>query len=392
MTREPSPRVVLAPDKFKGSASAPEVADALATGVVRAVPAARIHRVPVADGGDGTVDAFVTAGWRRVELTAPGPTGAAGPASYAVRGDTAVVELAAAVGVAKLPGGRFDPLGAGTEGLGVVLAHALDAGARHLVLGLGGSASSDGGAGMLRGLGARVRDARGTDLPPGGAALARAARLDTGGLHPGLRRAKLTLACDVDNPLLGPDGAVAVYGPQKGAGADDLATLEAALTNWSRVVADAYPIDRFGDAALRPGAGAAGGTGFGVLGVLAPHMPVAVRRGIDVVLDLLGFADLVAGAALVVTGEGSFDEQSLRGKAPLGVLTAATAAGVPCVVAPGRSQLVPGQVRAAGFAGCYPLTDLEPDPARCIAQARPLLVRMGHRIAERHLRPAGVRG
>ncbi|MFC3963603.1 glycerate kinase [Nocardia jiangsuensis] len=386
MTREPSQRVVLAPDKFKGSASAPEVADALATGVVRAVPAARIHRVPVADGGDGTVDAFVTAGWRRVELIAPGPTGAATPTSYAVRGDTAVVELAAVVGAAKLPAGRFDPLGAGTDGLGTVLTHALESGARHLVLGLGGSASSDGGAGLLRGLGARILDARGSEVPPGGAALADAARLDAGGLHPLLRRARLTLACDVDNPLLGPAGAVAVYGPQKGAGPAELAILEAALGNWARVVGEAFPVERYGDATERPGAGAAGGTGFGVLGALAVLMPVTVRSGIDVVLELLGFADLVNGAALVVTGEGSFDEQSLRGKAPLGVLAAATAAGVPCVVTPGRSLLTPEQVREAGFAGCHPLTDLESDPARCMARARPLLVRVGERIAEQYLR------
>ncbi|WP_067660219.1 glycerate kinase [Nocardia harenae] len=386
MTREPSPRVVLAPDKFKGSASAPEVADALATGVVRAVPAARIHRVPVADGGDGTVDAFVTAGWRRVELVAPGPTGAATPTSYAVRGDTAVVELAAVVGAAKLPAGRFDPLGAGSDGLGAVLAHALESGVRHLVLGLGGSASSDGGAGLLRGLGARILDARGSEVPPGGAALADAARLDAGGLHPLLRRSRLTLACDVDNPLLGPAGAVAVYGPQKGAGPAELAILEAALANWARVVGEAFPVERYGNAAVRPGAGAAGGTGFGVLGALAVLMPVTVRSGIDVVLELLGFADLVNGAALVVTGEGSFDEQSLRGKAPLGVLAAATAAGVPCVVTPGRSLLTPEQVQEAGFAGCHPLTDLESDPARCIAQARPLLVRVGERIAEHYLR------
>ncbi|WP_433728919.1 glycerate kinase [Nocardia sp. CA-129566] len=367
-------RVVIAPDKFKGSLTAPEVAAALAAGITRACPDAGIRQVPVADGGDGTVDAFVAAGWERIEVDAPGPTGAADTAAYAVQGTTAVVELAAAVGLTKLPAGKPDPLGAHTYGLGVVIAHALDRGATDIVLGLGGSASTDGGAGMLQALGARILDADGNELPTGGAALVHAARVDRTRLHPGISAANFTLACDVDNPLLGPTGAVAVYAPQKGATPSDLPILEAALTNWATVLAP-----EFADV---PGAGAAGGTGFGALAVLGAQ----VRSGIEVVLELLDFPALLDGAALVVTGEGCLDTQSLHGKAPIGVREVAGKAGVAVVAAVGRAQLTRDEIRAAGFTACYALADLEPDPARCIADAARLLARVGERIAVDNIR------
>ncbi|MFD6389929.1 glycerate kinase [Nocardia sp. NPDC055029] len=367
------PRVVLAPDKFKGSLTAPEVAAALATGIHRRAPGADVQCVPVADGGDGMVDAFVAAGWQRVEVPAPGPTGAPERAVYAVRGDTAVVELAAAVGVAKLPGGRLDPIGANTFGLGVVVAHALDNGAREVVLGLGGSASTDGGAGLLRALGLRLLDRDGREL--GGAPsdvvalLSSVVTVDRSGLHPAIAQTRFTLACDVDNPLLGPAGAVAVYAPQKGADQAQMRELEAALTNWAAVLGTGY--------AEIGGSGAAGGTGFGVLAVLGAQ----VRSGIDVLLDLLKFPALVDGATLVVTGEGSLDHQSMHGKAPVGVAAAAKAAGVPVVAAVGRTLLSPGEIRAAGFAGCYALSDLEPNPRLSIRNAAALLERVGERIA-----------
>ncbi|MFD0360605.1 glycerate kinase [Nocardia sp. GCM10030253] len=369
-----APRVLLAPDKFKGSLAAPEVAAALAAGIARAMPGVEIRQVPVADGGDGTVDAFVAAGWERIEVTAPGPTGELSTAPYAVRGATAVIELAAVVGLVKLPGGRFDPLGASTDGLGIVIAHALDRGATNIVLGLGGSASTDGGAGMLRALGARVLDRDGHELPTGGAALVRAAQLDRTGLHPGVAAAGFTLACDVDNPLLGPTGAVAVYAPQKGATIDQLPILEAALNNWATIVGR--------ECAGIPGAGAAGGTGFGALAVLGAQ----VRSGIEVVLELLDFPTQLEGATLVVTGEGSLDTQSLHGKAPIGVCDAARKAGVPTVAAVGRTLLTPTEIRAGGFTACYCLADLEPNIARSIAHAAPLLEQIGEQIAVHNLR------
>ncbi len=369
MTRPPTARVILAPDKFKGSLAAPEVAAALAAGLRRSAPEAQIRQVPVADGGDGTVEAFVAAGWTRVELTAPGPTGVPRRTSYARHGATAVVELAAVVGLAILPEGQLDPLHASTFGLGVVLAHAMDHGVTEIVLGLGGSASTDGGAGMLQALGVRVSDAEGQELPRGGAVLARAARLDRSALHPGVAGTRFTLACDVDNPLLGPTGAAAVYAPQKGARPADVGLLESALATWAELVGPEF--------ARHPGAGAAGGTGFGALAVLGAR----VRSGIEVVLELLDFPALLANATLVVTGEGSLDRQSLHGKAPIGVCAAARKADVPVLAVAGRTLLAPDEIRAAGFADCYALAELEPDPERSMAQAAALLERVGARIA-----------
>ncbi|QIS06870.1 glycerate kinase [Nocardia brasiliensis] len=373
MTREDPRRVVLAPDKFKGSLTAPQVAAALAAGITRVAPTVTVEQVPVADGGDGTVDAFVTAGWRRVELVAPGPTGVVTNASYAMRGSTAVIELAAVVGLVKLPGGQTDPLEASTYGLGVALAHALDNGVTEIVLGLGGSASTDGGAGMVQALGGRILTADGRELPRGGAALTQAARLDRSGLHQRLRACTVTVASDVDNPLLGSAGAVAVYARQKGASAADLGTLEAALRNWAQLAGPEF--------ADRPGAGAAGGTGFGALAVLGAQ----VRSGIEVILELLDFRTLLAGATLVVTGEGALDRQSLHGKAPIGVCAVANALRVPAVAAVGRTLLSAREIRAAGFAECYALADLEPDPDRSMAAAATLLEQVGAKIARHQL-------
>ncbi|MFE2993400.1 glycerate kinase [Nocardia sp. NPDC059246] len=370
MTNPPPRRVLLAPDKFKGSLSATQVADALAVGITRAAPGAAVRRTPVADGGDGTVEAFVAAGWERVEVESYGPTLAPVTTSYAVRGRVAVVELAAVSGLAELPGGQPDPLHASTYGVGDVIGDALDRGARDIVLGLGGSASTDGGAGLLQALGLRILDADGNELPCGGAALARAVRVDRDDLHPGLADATVTLASDVDNPLLGADGAAAIYAPQKGADPGQVATLEAALKNWAAVLGPEW--------ADKPGAGAAGGTGFGALAALGARM----RSGIELVLDLIDFRARLADADLVVTGEGSLDTQSLSGKAPIGVCRAALAAGVPVVAVAGRVLLAPEQVREAGFATAYALSALEPDPARSMANAAALLERIGERIAE----------
>ncbi|MFB8008622.1 glycerate kinase [Nocardia sp. NPDC056000] len=368
MTHAGPRRVILAPDKFKGSLTAAQVAAALAAGIERAAPGTEVRRLPVADGGDGTVDAFLAAGWERIALEAPGPTGVPVSTAYARRGGIAVIELAAVVGLVKLPGGQPDPLGANTYGLGVVMAHALDHGVREIVLGLGGSASTDGGAGMLEALGLRIRDALGNELPCNGALLGPGDRVDRSGLHPVLADTHITLASDVDNPLLGPDGAAAVYAPQKGATPEQVATLEAALLNWAMLLGPEW--------AGKPGAGAAGGTGFGAMAVLG----AVPRSGIDVVLDLVDFPAQLAGADLVVTGEGSLDAQSLNGKAPMGVATAARRAGVPIVAVAGRVQLTPDQLRAAGFTAAYALTDLEPDPARCMADAAELVRRIGERI------------
>ncbi|MFC4376270.1 glycerate kinase [Nocardia halotolerans] len=371
MSRD-SRRVVVAPDKFKGSLSAAQVAAALARGIGRAAPDTEIRQLPVADGGEGTVEAFLAAGWRRVALCAPGPTGVPVDTAYAVSGRAAVIELADVDGLAKLPEGRPDPLRAGTEGLGVVISHALDHGARDLVVGLGGSATTDGGAGMLRALGLRVLDAGGTELPRGGAALVDARSIDRSGLHPALADARITLASDVDNPLLGPAGAVQTYSPQKGAGPRELAVLTTALENWAALLQPG-PSAFYADL---PGAGAAGGAGFGAMAVLA----ATARPGIDLVLELIDFPARIADVDLVITGEGSLDAQSLRGKAPLGVRSAAAAAGVPVAVVAGRILLGDDELRAAGFGAAYALSDLEADTVRSMTNAADLLESVGERI------------
>jgi glycerate kinase len=365
--------VLVAPDKFKGCLPAVEVATALARGLHQVHPDLDVVELPVADGGDGTVDAALTAGYTEVRVPAAGPTGEPSTARYARRGHRAVVELAAVVGLDLVPGGRLDPLHASTYGLGLVVRHALDAGVRELVLGLGGSASTDGGAGLVQALGARLLDAGGRELPPGGAALADLATLDLGTLRSRWAGVTLLVAGDVTHPLLGPGGAAAVFGPQKGADADDLLRLEAALARWAAVVAAATGADHAAD----PGAGAAGGTGFAALALLDGQM----RSGIELVLDLVGFDQRLAGSSLVITGEGSLDGQSLAGKAPVGVLERARAAGVPVVVVAGRSLLSPVESAAAGFAAVYPLSALEPDVGRSIARAGSLLTQTGAAIA-----------
>ena len=336
------------------------------------VPDVEVVRVPVADGGDGTLDAFVSAGFERHPVTVSGPRGEPVSTAYARRGDVAVVELADASGLGRL-GAGLAPLGASTRGTGEAIRLAVEAGCREVVVGLGGSASTDGGAGLVTALGARILDTDGRPVPSGGAGLLEAARLDLGSLPDLLDGVAVTLASDVDNPLLGPDGAAAVYGPQKGASPADVELLEAALTRWADLVADATGRD-LRDA---PGAGAAGGTGFGAMALLGAQ----VRSGAATVLELVGFADALPGADLVVTGEGSLDEQSLRGKAPFAVLAGARATGVPTVVVCGRCTLAPDQVSGAGITRLWALTDREPDPARCMSRAGTLLEEVGEEIA-----------
>ena len=372
-----SRRVLVAPDKFKGCLTAVEVAAAVGRGLRQETPDLEVVELPVADGGDGTVEAALTAGYTEVWAAATGPTGEPSTARYARRGETAVIELAAVVGLDLLPGGRLEPLRASTYGLGQVLRHAVEAGVHEVVLGLGGSASTDGGAGLAQALGARVLDSAGKELPAGGAALADVATLDLRELRSRLEGVRVLVASDVTHPLLGPEGAAAVFGPQKGAGPADVERLDAALGLWAGVVAEATGTD----VAAAPGAGAAGGAGFGALALLRGEM----RSGIELVLDLIGFDQQLAGASLVVTGEGSLDAQSLAGKAPVGVLERSRAVGVPVVVVAGRSLLSAAESRAAGFAAVYPLSDLEPDAARSMADAGPLLTRSGATIAREWL-------
>ncbi|MFD9561194.1 glycerate kinase [Streptomyces sp. NPDC059994] len=370
-------RVLVAADKFKGSLTAVQVAERVTAGLRRVVPGLAVETLPVADGGDGTVAAAVAAGFARREARVTGPLGTPVTAAFAVRDGVAVVEMAEASGLQHLPDGVFAPLTATTYGSGELLLAALDAGARTIVFGVGGSATTDGGAGMLAALGARFLDAAGEPVAPGGGPLATLATADLSGLDPRFASVGLVLASDVDNPLTGPKGAPAVYGPQKGATPEDVATLDAALGHFAEVL-EASVGARAAEAALAPGAGAAGGIGYGALVALG----ATFRPGIEVMLDVLGFAPALARATLVITGEGSLDEQTLHGKAPAGVAAAARAAGIEVVAVCGRLALLPEALGTAGIRRAYPLTALEPDPARCMAQAGPLLERVAEQIAK----------
>jgi glycerate kinase len=370
-------RVVVAPDKFKGSLTAPAVAAAVRRGLLAFQPDADVVGLPMADGGDGTVDVALAAGWDQVEVEATGPTGEPARATYAVRGSQALIELADVVGLRRLPSTGPDPLGASTYGLGTVLRRAVDRGARRIIVGVGGSASTDGGAGMLQALGVRLLDAAGVDLRPGGGQLRDLATIDLTGLDPRFREVDVVVASDVDNPLLGPTGAAAVYGPQKGASAAEVRDLEAGLTRLAQMMAE----ETGRDCADMPGSGAAGGASFGALAVLGAR----VEPGVALLLDLVGFDNVVPGALLVVTGEGSLDEQSLRGKVPVGVAQAAAQHGVPVVAVTGRCSIGQDQLRAVGISAAYALSDLEGDPARSMEQAAPLLERLAMRVAKEWL-------
>jgi glycerate kinase len=366
-------RVVVAPDKFKGSATAGQVAAALAAGLRRVRPDLDVAKVPVADGGDGTVAAALAAGFTPVRTTAEGPVGEPVETTFAVRDAAAVIEMADVAGLRKLPASGPEPLIASTYGVGQVIAAALDAGAATIVLGIGGSATTDGGAGMVQALGVRLTGELGDDLGRGGAALAGLEAIDPSGLDTRIGSAAILVAGDVDNPLLGPSGAAAVFGPQKGASSADIGVLEAGLTRWAAMTTAA--IGR--DVSRVQGAGAAGGTGFAALAYLGGRLV----PGAELLLDLTGFNAAVAGADLVITGEGSLDRQTLHGKAPVGVARAAAAAGVPVLAVAGRVELTEAELAKAGFLRAYSLADLEPDQAASMARASELLAEVGALIA-----------
>jgi len=368
----PIGHVVIAPDKFKGSLTAEEAARAMALGVELADPRLQAVTCPVADGGDGTLDTVVAAGFERVPVYAEGPTGQVRLTAYARNGTTAVVEMAEVCGLQRLPGGVPAPMTASSHGLGEVVAQALDHGCRDIVIGVGGSASTDGGAGFLAALGAAVLDRHGERLGPGGSALTHCTRIDFSGMKPEIADATFTIAADVDNPLYGRSGAATVYGPQKGADAVQVAQLDVTLRAWADVVEGAIG----GSFRGMPGTGAAGGVGFAAMAVLGAEL----RPGIDLIMDLVDLDEHLAGALAVITGEGSLDHQSLRGKAAVGISRRAAVHGVPVYAVAGVSALRADQAQAAGIAGVQTLVDLEPDRQRCIERAGELLTEATERL------------
>lgn len=361
-------RIIVAPDSFKGSLSAVEAARAMARGIRAVFPEAEVVELPIADGGEGTVEALVAAtGGRLRHAEVRGPLGDPVRAAWGVLGDgrTAVIEMAAASGLTLVPEGQRDPRLATTFGTGELVKAALDAGFRRLILGLGGSATNDGGAGFAWALGTRFLDGAGHDLPGGGAALARLTRIDLAGLDPRLAETELLVACDVDNPLCGPRGASAVYGPQKGATPEVVRELDAALAVFARVAAR----DTGREVAAIPGAGAAGGLGAGLLF----FTPARLRPGVGIVLEAVGFEERVRGASLVFTGEGRTDAQTAMGKAPVGVAAAAKRQGVLVVCLSGGLEEDADGLRASGIDA---LAAVPPGPmslAACLAGGAPLL-------------------
>lgn len=320
MTARPL-RVLVAPDKFKGTLTGAEAATAMADGVRDALPDAVVTAVPFADGGEGTVEAVLTAGGEALVRTVPGPLGEPVRARLALQGTTAVVESAQACGLQLLAPTPATALAATSAGVGELLREALAAGATSVVVGLGGVACTDGGAGMASALGARLLDDRGRPLSAGGGALADLASVDLGHLLEVVARASFVAATDVTNPLLGPDGAAAVYAPQKGAGPEEVARLEQGLERWADLVEGAYGIST----RELPGAGAAGGLGW----ALASLLGAEVRPGADLLMELLGLHDALEDADLVVTGEGKLDRQSTFGKGPVALAREAAGRGLP---------------------------------------------------------------
>ncbi|WP_439811330.1 glycerate kinase [Bordetella bronchiseptica] len=343
-------KIVIAPDSFKESLSAPAAAAAIARGVRQACPGAHTLCIPMADGGEGTVQAVLAATggqWR--ETTVRGALGELVQARWGWLPDdaTAVIEMAAAAGLELAAPAQRDPLRACSHGVGELIRAALDAGARRLIVGLGGSATNDGGAGMLAALGVRWLDADGRELPPGGAALAGLRQVDASGLDPRLRDVVIEIASDVDNPLCGPHGASHTFGPQKGASPQQVRQLDAALAHMADIVTRAGHPDR----RTAPGAGAAGGLGYAALAFLSARL----RPGVEIVAELGQLAQAVAGATLVFTGEGRIDAQTLRGKTPAGVARIASAAGVPVVALAGSLGAGYQDLHAGGITAAFSL-------------------------------------
>lgn len=319
-------RIIIAPDSYKGSVSALGVAEAMERGVLHIFPEAEIIKIPIADGGEGTVDALVTAtGGQKLVQAVRGPLGDTIEAYWGVLGDgeTAIIEMAAASGLPLIPREQRDPCQASTYGTGELMKAVLDKGLRKMIIGIGGSATNDGGAGMAQALGARLLDSQGQELQPGGAALIHLAAIDLTGLDPRLAETSIMVACDVDNPLCGLRGASAVYGPQKGATPKMVSQLDEALANFACIAQQATGKD----VADCSGAGAAGGLGAGLLFFTNARL----RPGVEIVLEATGFTELAAQASLIITGEGRTDFQTAFGKAPVGVAKTAKQYGVPVV-------------------------------------------------------------
>ncbi|MDO8586047.1 MAG: glycerate kinase [Armatimonadota bacterium] len=365
-------KVIVAPDSFKGTLTAAEAAAAIAAGVREAIPDADIVELPLADGGEGTVDALVSATrGRKLTRRVHGPLMEPVDATYGLLGanETAVIEMSAAAGLGLVPPDRRNPLITTTYGVGELIEAALTHNVRKIIIGVGGSATNDGGAGALWALGVRFVDSGGVELGPGGAALADLARIDASGLRFPRGAVDVVVACDVRNALIGPEGASAVYGPQKGATPEMVRILDGALSNYAKVIPK-YLNKNVGDL---PGGGAAGGLAAG----LAAFLDARIEPGADLVLDAVGFDDRLRDADLIVTGEGRIDRQTLYGKTIAGVLRRAQAHRIPVIALAGCIGEGAEDLKSAGLAGIFALTEFA-SKEESIRNAADLLKRLAY--------------
>jgi glycerate kinase len=370
-------KIVIAPDSFKESLSAKQVAHEIAQAIAAIMPHVQTVQVPMADGGEGTLEALIDAtGGQFHRTTVRGPLGDAVDAQWGMLGDgrTAVIEMAAASGLALLPIERRNPLLTSTEGTGDLIKAALDAGARRFILAIGGSATNDGGTGMLRALGTRFLDAQGEPIAQGGGALAQLARIDLSDFDARLLECEFEVACDVDNPLTGERGSSAIFGPQKGATPDMVQALDAALGNYAQIIRE--QLDK--DVEPVPGAGAAGGMGAAALAFLGN---CRLRRGVDIVLDATGLAQHLGDADLVITGEGRLDGQTIFGKTPIGVAQLAKKHGLPVIGIGGCLREDVHEVYEHGIDAVFSCVHKAMDLPEALAGAQSNLARVARNVA-----------
>ena len=367
-------KIVIAPGAFKHSLTASAAAQAIAAGLRRSGLEAELHLLPIADGGNGTLDAFLAAGGQRVTVTVEDPVGRPIQAAFGLLpdGKTAVIEMALASGLELLDTWQLNPLRASTYGTGQLMQAALARGAERVIVGMGGSATVDGGAGCLQALGVSLLDAYGVEVPRGGGSLDRVFVIDTHKLDPRWRNVEVLIASDVSNPTLGPQGAAAVFGPQKGAAPEQVALLERNLSHFFRVVRDQFGVD----VRATPGGGAAGGLSAGLMACLGGR----IESGVELILKHSGFASLLDGADLVVTGEGRMDGQTIHGKGPIGVAQMARQRGVPTVALVGGLDIDDAALHRAGVQAALPIVTGPMPLERALDDATALLERAALRL------------
>ncbi len=345
-------KIIVAPDKFKGSMSATEAAELIEAGIKSVIPGVEIYKFPLSDGGEGLVESLAgKPGGTTKTLSVTGPLGKPVDAEMGLidGGKTGIIEMAAASGLALVPENERDPFITTTYGTGELILAALDRGCEKLIIGIGGSATNDGGAGMARALGAQFLDRDGHPINEGGGELKRLETIDISGLDPRLEKAQVLVACDVDNPLTGPGGASHVYGPQKGASPDMVKQLDRALENYARVIKKDLGLE----VKNIPGAGAAGGLGAGLIAFLQAEL----LSGIDLVLEALKIEEYLPGCSLLITGEGKLDPQSAYGKAPVGIARRAKNYNVPAIALTGQIEGDLETFHREGLTACFAIAD-----------------------------------